>query len=88
MLGLGFAGIVGALLAGGMAFALARGVARPVARIAAASRRLAAGDTPATLPTDGPTELATLATSFNELSEESLARTMRSVPSCSPSATS
>ncbi|HEY7345291.1 MAG TPA: hypothetical protein VH620_07000, partial [Gaiella sp.] len=45
-LGLGLAGLVGAVLAAGVALLLARAVARPVARVSDASRALAAGGTP------------------------------------------
>ena len=69
-LGLAAAGLVGAVLAAAIAFLLARGVARPVARVSAASRALASGEAPRPLPVAGPTELATLASSFNHLAEE------------------
>ena len=69
-LGLAVAGLVGAALAAAIAFLLARGVARPVARVSAASRALADGETPSPVPVAGPTEVATLASSFNHLAEE------------------
>jgi two-component system sensor histidine kinase BaeS len=69
-LGLGLAGLVGAVLAAGVALLLARAVARPVARVSDASRALAAGGTPERLPLSGPREAATLAASFNHLSDE------------------
>jgi two-component system sensor histidine kinase BaeS len=69
-LGLAAAGLVGALLAATIAFLLARGVARPVARVSTASRALAGGETPGPVPVAGPTEVATLASSFNHLAEE------------------
>ncbi len=69
-LGLGLAGLVGAILAALVAFLLARAVARPVARVSAASRTLAEGGRPDPLPVDGPREVATLASSFNDLSAE------------------
>src|SRR4029079_9988942 len=47
-----------------------RGGARPVPRVAAASRRLAEGESPDPLPIEGSTELRQLSTAFNELSEE------------------
>jgi two-component system sensor histidine kinase BaeS len=68
--GLGLAGLVGAALAALVALVLARAVARPIARVSAASTELATGDHPAPLPVNGPPEVARLATSFNELSEE------------------
>jgi two-component system, OmpR family, sensor kinase len=70
VVGLGLAGLVGALLAALVALALARAVARPVARVSAASRTLAEGGRPDPLPVEGPREVATLASSFNDLSEE------------------
>ncbi len=42
----------------------------PVTRVAAASRRLAEGESPDPLPVEGSTELRQLSTAFNELSEE------------------
>lgn len=73
-LGLGLAGLVGAALAAVAALVLARAVARPVARVSDASRKLAGGEQPEPLPLVGPREVATLASSFNDLSTE-LART-------------
>ena len=67
--GLGIAGIVGAALAALVALALARAVARPVTRVASASRRLAGGGSPAPLRVEGPEEVRQLATAFNDLSE-------------------
>ncbi len=60
------------MLAAGVAFLLARAVARPVTRVAAASKRLAEGDHPEPLPVEGSTELRQLSASFNELSDELL----------------
>jgi len=70
LVGLGIAGLVGAVLAALVAFVLARAVARPVSRVAAASRRLAAGEDPGELRVEGVGEVATLAASFNHLSAE------------------
>ena len=70
LVGLALAALLGALLAALVAFLLARAVARPVTRVAAASRRLAGGESPDPLPIEGSTELRQLSTSFNELSEE------------------
>ncbi len=70
LLGLGLAGLIGALLAAAVAFALARAVARPVTRVAAASRRLAGGESPEPLHIEGPEEVRQLAAAFNELTEE------------------
>ncbi len=70
LLGLGVAAGVGAALAALVAVVLARAVARPVTRVAAASRRLAAGEQPAPLAVEGPTEVASLAAAFNHLATE------------------
>jgi signal transduction histidine kinase len=64
------AGGLGCLLALGVAAVLARGIARPVVRVARASRRLAAGESPEPLPVSGSRELRTLADSFNTMAEE------------------
>ena len=55
------------VLAALAAFFLARAIARPVDRVARASRRLVTEESPPTVPVEGPTELATLAESFNEM---------------------
>jgi two-component system sensor histidine kinase BaeS len=63
--------LLGAFAAIGLAaiaaFLLARAVARPVGRVAEASRRLADGEAPH-VPVEGPRELRTLAESFNDTS--------------------
>jgi signal transduction histidine kinase len=64
------AGLVGGLLAAAAAFVLARRIARPVVRVAEASRSLADGTQPEPVPEEGATELATLARSFNELARQ------------------
>ncbi|HEY1367661.1 MAG TPA: HAMP domain-containing sensor histidine kinase [Gaiellaceae bacterium] len=64
------AAAVGATLAAIASFLFARVIARPIGRVAAASRDLARGGSPAPVPAEGAEELATLATSFNELSEQ------------------
>ena len=69
-LGLGLAGLVGAALAAVVALLLSRAVARPIARVSVASRALAEGERPERLPVTGPREAATLAASFNHLSDE------------------
>jgi two-component system sensor histidine kinase BaeS len=61
------AALIGGLLAALFAFGLARRIARPVRRVAEASRDLARGTEPKPVPVEGPTELATLATAFNDL---------------------
>jgi signal transduction histidine kinase len=70
LVGLGIAALVGAALAAVVALGLTRWVARPVTRVAAASRRLAAGEDPAPLVVEGPKEVASLAASFNNLATE------------------
>ena len=64
--GLIVAGVFGLLLAAGAAVLLARALARPLGRLADASQRLAEGEH-RPVPVEGPTELASLATSFNEM---------------------
>jgi two-component system sensor histidine kinase BaeS len=66
----GIAAAVGAALAALAAFLLARAVARPVERVSQASLALAAGERPGPLPVSGPTEVATLAASFNKLADD------------------
>jgi two-component system sensor histidine kinase BaeS len=66
----GIAAAVGVALAAIAAFLLARAVARPIERVSTASLALAAGEHPGPLPVEGPTELASLAASFNKLSED------------------
>jgi signal transduction histidine kinase len=61
------AGAVGAALAAAVSLLLARRISRPVMRVAAASRRLAAHEAPEPVPVEGPAELATLAASFNQM---------------------
>lgn len=64
--GLLIAGIAGVLLAVAAALLLARAIARPAARVARASRALAEG-AHEPVPVTGPTELASLAESFNDM---------------------
>jgi signal transduction histidine kinase len=61
------AGGLGCLLAAAVGAMLARSIARPVLRVASASRRLAEGDEPEALPLAGPRELRGLAESFNTM---------------------
>ena len=68
--GLALAGVVGAALAALVALVLSRAVARPIARVSAASAELATGERPAPVPVQGPPEVARLAASFNDLSDE------------------
>jgi two-component system OmpR family sensor kinase len=66
--GLVVAAVATAALAALIAFLLARAIARPVRRVAEATRGLAgAGPPPPPLPVEGPRELALLAESFNEV---------------------
>jgi len=55
--------------AGIAAWYLSRKITGPVGRVAAASAVLAAGSHPDPIPVEGPAELATMARSFNRLSE-------------------
>jgi two-component system sensor histidine kinase BaeS len=64
------AGILGSILAAGVAALLARSVSRPVLRVARASRRLADGDEPEPLPLGGSRELQGLAQSFNQMAQQ------------------
>jgi two-component system, OmpR family, sensor histidine kinase BaeS len=59
--------IVAALASIGLAVLMARMLARPLAEIGAAARRVAAGDYAARVPRQGPDELASLADSFNQM---------------------
>jgi signal transduction histidine kinase len=49
---------------------MARAISRPVVRVAAASRRLAAGEEHRPLPVEGSDELAQLSQSFNEMAAQ------------------
>lgn len=64
------AAAAGAGLAGIAAFLIAGAVARPIRRIALASRRLAAGERPGPLPVEGSDEVASLTVAFNQMVEE------------------
>ncbi len=66
----GIAAAAGAGLAAIAAFLLAGAVARPIRRVAVASRQLAAGERPGPLPVSGSAEVASLATAFNQMTEE------------------
>ena len=68
--GLLIAALAGAVLAALAAFGLARRIARPVHRVAEASRSLARGAHPDPVPVEGAAELATLAQAFNDLAEQ------------------
>src|SRR6266404_3057397 len=64
------AAAAGAAIAAIAAFLLAGAVARPIGRVAAASRRLAAGEAHEPLPVEGSTEVASLALAFNQMADE------------------
>jgi len=64
------ASAIGASLAVLTALGLARVIARPVRRVAEATRRLSQGTRPQHLPHEGPAELVALASSFNDLAAE------------------
>ena len=59
--------VVAALASIGLAVLMARMLARPLAEVGAAARRVAAGDYAARVPREGPDELASLADSFNQM---------------------
>jgi len=68
--GLLIAALAGGVLAALAAFGLARRIARPVRRVAEASRSLARGAHPEPVPVEGAAELAMLARAFNDLAEQ------------------
>src|SRR6478752_2482880 len=61
------AAAVAALASVGLALLMARMLAKPLAGIGAAARRIANGDYAARVPRDGPEEFASLADSFNQM---------------------
>jgi two-component system sensor histidine kinase BaeS len=65
--GLLIAAVIGVTLAVAISLFLARRIARPVRRVAEASRRLASGVDPGAIPPEGAAELASLAESFNDM---------------------
>ncbi len=70
--GLIVAAIATSALAALIAFLLARAIARPVRRVAEATRGLASStERPPLVPVEGPRELAQLAESFNDLADRS-----------------
>ena len=68
--GLLIAAVAGGLLAALAAFLLARRISQPVDRIAMAARTLAGGTHPELVPVEGATEIATLASAFNDLAAQ------------------
>ncbi len=69
-LALALAGGLGFVLAAAVAALLARGIARPVVRVARASSRLAGAEAPEPVPISGSRELRELAESFNTMAEQ------------------
>ncbi|MBA2701388.1 MAG: HAMP domain-containing protein [Chloroflexi bacterium] len=61
------AAVVAVLASVGLAVFLARMLARPLAEVGRAARRIADGDYAARVPRDGPEELTSLADSFNQM---------------------
>jgi two-component system osmolarity sensor histidine kinase EnvZ len=57
----GFAALTG--------YALQRHLNRPLRELTRAARRVSAGETPAPLPTDGPTEIAEVSGAFNQMTD-------------------
>jgi two-component system sensor histidine kinase BaeS len=64
------AAFAGVLLAAVLSFVVARSISRPIRRVAAATRALAADESHDPLPTSGTTELASLAQAFNQMTEQ------------------
>ena len=64
------AALAGAVIAAALSFLLARSIVRPLQRIAAATRALAADERHEPLETEGTTELASLARAFNQMVEQ------------------
>jgi two-component system OmpR family sensor kinase len=68
--GLLIAGLVGGALAALASLLSARTIARPVGRVAEASRRLADGHSPEPVPEEGAAEVKALARAFNEMAQQ------------------
>jgi two-component system sensor histidine kinase BaeS len=64
------AALAGVILAAALSFVVARSIARPIRRVAAATRALAADESHEPLSTRGTTELASLAQAFNQMTEQ------------------
>ena len=64
------AALAGVALAAVLSFVVARSISRPIRRVAAATRALAADESHDPLPTSGTTELASLAQAFNQMTEQ------------------
>jgi two-component system, OmpR family, sensor kinase len=65
-----FAALAGAVLAATLSFLIARSIALPIRRVAAATRAFGADEKHEPLPTRGTREVASLAQAFNEMSEQ------------------
>jgi two-component system OmpR family sensor kinase len=65
-----FAALAGAALAATLSFLIARSIARPIRRVAAATRRLAADQHHEPLPQEGTSEVSSLAQAFNEMAHQ------------------
>jgi two-component system sensor histidine kinase BaeS len=65
-----FAALAGAALAALLSFVIAGSIARPIRRIADATRSLAADERHDPLPEEGTSEVALLAKAFNEMAEQ------------------
>jgi two-component system OmpR family sensor kinase len=64
------AALAGVVLAAVLSFVVARSIARPIRRVAAATRALAADESHEPLPAGGTTELASLAQAFNQMADQ------------------
>jgi two-component system sensor histidine kinase BaeS len=64
------AALAGVILAAALSFVVARSISRPIRRVAAATRALAADESHEPLSTRGTTELASLAQAFNQMTEQ------------------
>jgi signal transduction histidine kinase len=64
------AGLAGVALAAALSFFVARSIARPIRRVAAATRALASDEHTERLPQEGAAEVASLAQAFNEMAEQ------------------
>jgi two-component system, OmpR family, sensor kinase len=65
-----FAALAGAAFAATVSFLLARSIVRPIRRVAEATRALAADERHEPLPSEGSSELVSLAEAFNHMAEE------------------
>jgi two-component system sensor histidine kinase BaeS len=65
-----FAALAGAAFAATVSFLLARSIVRPISRVAEATRALAADERHEPLPSEGSSELASLAQAFNQMAEQ------------------